>query len=846
MSTSPSNPTTPSDRPKRKWRRWLARGIAAMLVVVVAALWALPHWLSSNSGRRWLLTQANRVMAPGRIDADGFAFSWWGSTRITGFALFDPRQKRVLHADTLVWDRNLWRLLTDRPRYGSFYFGEAKFDIARGDDGAIDLVEALQSILSATPATDWSMHFDSATLLLKTPELAEPLRADRFDLVLNRPAAPGPISWNARLESDAPSGSIEIAGDVSLWTSKHANAPDLRVEFRAASWPLFARIQELSLLAKLSGAASVSRTNSDWKARVYAQPEALELSGRALGGDRFGLERAALKVDASQSDQRWTVETLNIDAPGIQLTASGPIPALADPPTKVHGSIDLAAIARQLPHALQLPEGVVIERGDATIDITATTDQAKAQSVFEGTGGLGNLVVKQAGKEFRVEKPARFEARAVSNGDATLFGGKLTLDAVPGLEQAPWAIGPVELAADGAHLQKERRVEMKSLTLNTSKVVITGAGQIADQAGRWAIDLKGSVRPDWSAIESWLREKVGPEASVAGKSGSFEITGPLAYGIDEIDASIGLDVAGFRAYGLELGPLPIVARLHKGVLALDQIDTSLNGGRLWLKPHLQREADGPYTVRLEPGRAIENAEVNDEMSARVLSFINPIFSDATRVRGKVSAAIDKAEFPLGEGARNKAVVEGMFVFHQVEFLPGPMSAELLSMINRENATLRLDQPVVVAIHDGAVYQKGLAIPIGEITKLGVEGAVGFDKSLDVAITLPLTARLFGKQDILANVVDVPTVKIPLTGTLDDPKFDTAAFADAMAEMGQNLLMRGLLRGLPDFLGQLGRIRANAGPPQPRMTPAERKAMQQEKKAERKERQLEKRMKRGMP
>src|SRR5436305_14372569 len=103
----------------RKRRRWRVIALALVLLapVVLAAL--MPVWLSSGAGRRWLLARANRALAPGGLDASSFHFSWFGPTRIHGLVLIDHEREHVIDAPRARWDRNLWQILTDRPRFGT-------------------------------------------------------------------------------------------------------------------------------------------------------------------------------------------------------------------------------------------------------------------------------------------------------------------------------------------------------------------------------------------------------------------------------------------------------------------------------------------------------------------------------------------------------------------------------------------------------------------------------------------------------------------------------------------------------------------------------------------------------
>ena len=46
--------------------------------------------------------------------------------------------------------------------------------------------------------------------------------------------------------------------------------------------------------------------------------------------------------------------------------------------------------------------------------------------------------------------------------------------------------------------------------------------------------------------------------------------------------------------------------------------------------------------------------------------------------------------------------------------PGPLADQLLAMVGREDRSgLKLDEPVSLTIADRRIYQRGLALPIGD-------------------------------------------------------------------------------------------------------------------------------------
>ena len=201
--------------------------------------------------------------------------------------------------------------------------------------------------------------------------------------------------------------------------------------------------------------------------------------------------------------------------------------------------------------------------------------------------------------------------------------------------------------------------------------------------------------------------------------------------------------------------------------------------------------------------------------------------------GRVSVDLDHAEIPLTSGRLKTTRLEGAVVFTDVEFAPGPLAEQVIRAAGRQETRLRLDQPVTLTIAEGRVNQRGLAIPIGDLTRVEMEGWVGFDRQLSLTATLPVTAAMFGENALLAEVAGGTRISLPIRGTLDRPELDREALTAHLKDLGKSLLARGATRGAIELLRGLAQPRnREAEPREPRPTPEERKAKRMEKKARR--------------
>jgi hypothetical protein len=821
-----------SKSPMRMARRVLI-ALAVVVIVAVIAVASLPWVLNTAPARRWLLVQANRVLAPGKLEVDAFHFSWLGPVRMERFVIRDHQGERVVESPQAVWDRQLTQILFDRPRYGTLRLTGGALNVERLEDGTIDLYEALKPVLTPNPKADLLVQVRNATLsvLDKKGQLPHPITAERADIDLHVAAAPKPLTWNVKLvnASGADEQTLAIVGRFARWSETAGAHHDLALNVTTQRWPLELGTKGLEVRGRLDGTAQAIQHEGLWELAGDAQVRKLDAQGSSLRGDRLHWSEASGSWKMQQTADGWSIGALNIRAPVGSLKANGALSA-TDTTSRIEGELDLAALARQLPHALYLPQDVTIERGSAHV-----VAEGKG-SAWTLDGRVADLAALRGNERITLTKPGRIQGHVQpgqSSGEAQ-FEGRLELGSTP------WNDGPIRMTAQGAYRPQIGELELSDLTLWESRGTLKAHGLIKDLKGRRDTSFAGTLTPDWEKLNTTLSERIEPDAYVRGEPIVFKANGPLSGSLSELwktwNAELRLELVEADVYGLELERTSIVGRARQGSLFIDPIDATLNGGKVHLEPTLAVDDADQWSISFGKQSAIEGAAINDEVSHRFLAYVVPVMDRATRVRGNVSVDFEKATFPIGKGASRKAVVEGNVVFRNVEFVPGPLAADLLTMLGRPDLpSLKLNQPVVLAIYDGMVHQQGLAIPVGKLTQIELAGTVDFDSNLDLKASLPITPAMFGQNGVLADIVEGTRFDVPIRGTLDAPKIDKEAFRVALGDMGKNLLRKGMARGAAELLFRLAQPRDPEVPPPPRLTPEERRARRIEKREERKAR-----------
>ncbi len=422
----------------------------------------------------------------------------------------------------------------------------------------------------------------------------------------------------------------------------------------------------------------------------------------------------------------------------------------------------------------------------------------------------------------------------------------------------------------------------RTIGLDVPYARLDGSGTVrpAEGTSGLRLDLKGSLAPDWKAIQADLRRDVEPNARIAGGAREWRVSGTLG-GPEAGDrlaglaAEAGIQLETVDVYGMRLGPAGVVLRTEGGNLRLDPIDARLNDGVLHLEPELVQAEDGPWRLKLGPKSTLRDAVVNDEVSHRVLSYAAPVLDGATRVQGRVSVRGLDAEIPLAAGERGPAArarVEGDVLFDDVRFLPGPLADSILELLpnrgeeQRGGPMLVLRDPISFRIAEGRVNTRGLLLPVAQVGTVGVEGSVDFEKRLDLVARFRVNPP---RQDrpVLAALLNNARFELPIKGTLDDPRIDQEALRERMKSIGSDMIdgsieagaigLFRVLEGLPRRREARRPPLDDGGPPAPgpeaqadppprpaRPSAEERKQMREERRQERAEKKAQRRMRRG--
>ncbi len=524
------------------------------------------------------------------------------------------------------------------------------------------------------------------------------------------------------------------------------------------------------------------------------EPDGTTRLGALAAGDLPGpnLGRGETKVAV-----RWKDQGVDVDEFRAWLMPSGSKTGeQADPSTlalAVRGRVDLEAGAVAFEAIPDVATGAVA-LGPGGLKVSGW--KASDATIRVETGLIGDLAALDRWLAARSGEPAKgwtgpwslklLGARSPA-GQAE-FDARFAADDL--LNQ-----GPVALATLGTYRPDGDKLELASANLNSKYAGISSKATLGELTTRRVLDWSGTIDPRWEVLGPILAHSVEPGARIEAKARPFHLEGALqGESLDAILPAIsgefGLDVASLSAFGVRAGPLPIVLKLGDGRAKFDPIATTINGGPALLQADLALDAEDGLWLRVGESR-INDAAINDAVSSSVLAFIAPVLSRATEVNGKVTVVLAPggAAFPIA--AKGTTRVQGIIDFHDVIFRPGPLADQVFSITGKPAPKLAFAEPVQFSILDGRVQQSGLSVPLGGGNKVEFAGSVGFDKTLAVQATVPITSAMIGRDAELEKLLNGLKVNVPIGGTLSKPMIDRRGLQAATRDAIRTVAGRGL-------------------------------------------------------
>jgi translocation and assembly module TamB len=369
-----------------------------------------------------------------------------------------------------------------------------------------------------------------------------------------------------------------------------------------------------------------------------------------------------------------------------------------------------------------------------------------------------------------------------------------------------WSEPKLSSAGKAVYTIASERAVIDNLKINGQTMQLAGAALWDKPLSAGTIRVNGALQYDPTALATLIAGYTGPAVIVEGdRVVRFDARGawPLPVSAThwsrawQATAEAGWNKAS--VFGLPVSAGKLQAELSDGKLQTTPLNVSVGDGKLTTNPMVIFDPQ-PQRVIIPAGPLISNVQISPAVSEQMLKYVAPVLGGATRVDGKFSIDLAETQIPLGDA--KKLSTEGRLSVHQLTVLPGPLIADVVTLIQRiqslkdpqnllgkavqpKQATLMAmnDQQIDFKVIESRVYHRNLQFVVDDVP-ITSQGSVGFDQTLALELTIPIQDRWIDGEDALRGLAG-QSLKIPIQGTFQNPRIDERAIADITKQIIRN-------------------------------------------------------------
>lgn len=204
-----------------------------------------------------------------------------------------------------------------------------------------------------------------------------------------------------------------------------------------------------------------------------------------------------------------------------------------------------------------------------------------------------------------------------------------------------------------------------------------------------------------------------------------------------------------------------------------------------------RAADGHSHVSLQPTTLLDHVQLTPELIKLGLGYAIPLLAESAWFDGRISLSTEAIDIPLDDPRASTGAA--VMTLHQVRSGPTkPVIVNALDLIakmrNREphHELVFVDgSKVAIRAADSRIHHEGLKFGLPKVDarlQMSTSGSVGLkDKALDLTLEFPVPVEQLARRDSVKEL-GVPMVKLPIVGTLDEPKVEWSALREDSADL----------------------------------------------------------------
>lgn len=451
----------------------------------------------------------------------------------------------------------------------------------------------------------------------------------------------------------------------------------------------------------------------------------------------------------------------------------------------------------------------MVDTATGAVDANAFIQRADLAGLLRAARAFGVEVAKPVTGSLTGQiKAVRKSSTEPIVADGTLALRQLRIDNKP--------VG-VELMTFKQDLRIEpnkQDIRIVAASIESDMLAVTASGTVSKLSTEKLLDIRGHYRGRWDKIMAVAHE-LAPATKDIIMTGPLEsdfvLTGPARrptlmpiHPSMKAEAGVGWQTA--RLMGFDLGKVDIPITLKDGNMVLPATQILAPGGKVNLAATVDFSKPDPQI--LMPGKLVvlENLEINREVGRKVLSRFNPVFGQLLSLQGRITLVTQDIDVPMGEAIKKGGSGSGTLDLSGLQFEPDGLMAALLELGGLGGKQLVQVGAADFVIRDGALRYDNFSMTFGKSFDLHFRGAVRFDDSVDMVVSVPVRAELLKKLGVggsagqYAKLLEGARIDVPIIGTREKPSMDFAKvdiqpLLKKAAEKMLNKEVGGLLDGL---------------------------------------------------
>jgi len=754
-----------------------------------------------------LALMADLSVADREIKINAFDFaSPWMRTRSKGELQLGSKQKRMTGSLTVKSDSDLKAVVRD---FGPLLGIKPDFTMQSGRlmmDAKLEAGEEGLAIDAKVTTADLLMKISGDPLLLKpAPSLTLQARLPQGEkypeigeLRLSAPFAD--VTASGRLEAG------RVKGNINLTTFSR----DFRRIFKS--------------LPPMVGAIDFSLETEQAESRVSLQSRVMvsDLAAEFKPEERTSISKGSFKLTGFIPTDKG-LSTLEdfifaLAVPGGSLSGKGKKFALNTveeqgimirQPTLRGLSLSSEA---DIPVVLRLARPFLspnLRRQTATLQgqmvMNATAEVAKGETKVLINAAGQRISLTQSNLLFKVPD-IRFESSVSQSKPATPFEVKaetIGTVAIMREQEALFAEKDAKVVVSMALASDFNEADIKSLAITSELLAFKGKVKVTELLSRCVVDAQGESTLDCERVTQLLNAQGIDEWTLTGRSTRpFSFKAPVAGGLNTLFAegrmACAVAIASAQGMGLKAGPADASVKLSEGQMKIAYAP-ALNEGKMKLNPILTMERNN-LTCTIPPEtRLLAKVQLSQEMLDGLFTKLFPLFKGSMAQQGSVTLDANAFQYTSGIPIEQGLSADVVLQLDNVKVIFGQTLRDLLTKM-KSKSTLWEQEHVVLRAHirNGRITLDPVTLVVDR-HPITFSGWVDSKGAINYMIEFTLTDRILGENGGRAIG---KVIKVPVTGTVTEPKIELNALLQALAPAAAEILREEVQDHAKDFLQNL--------------------------------------------